>query len=186
MNIWFDAEADSHGSPQAGELFFLAVGQIRKPHGVHGEVQMTVLTDFPERLTPGRIVYLGERHLPVTINSRREHRDVLLLTFKEYPDRSSVEVLRNQTLFIPVDEAPELPEGEYFHHQILGLRAVTEAGQQLGEVVDILETGANDVCVVLDAQEREILLPIIDDVIIDVDLETGSLVIRLLPGLLPE
>lgn len=178
--------AAPHGSPPGGELFFLAVGLIRKPHGVRGEVQMTVLTDFPERLTTGRTVYLGERHLQVTIKTRRTHQDMLLLTFEEFPDRSSVETLRNQTIFVPVDEAPELPDGEYFHHEILGLQVITEAGELLGEVVDILETGANDVCVVLNAQEREILLPIIDDVILNINLSEGRLLVRLLPGLLPE
>jgi 16S rRNA processing protein RimM len=172
------------GSPLPGEPFFLAVGQLRRPHGVRGEMNMVIYTEFPERLQPGTQLFIGERHQPVVVSRRRWHRSVLLIAFEEYPDRTSVEVLRNQTVFIQADHLPELPEGEYYQHELLDLQVVTDAGEMLGGVVEILETGANDVLVVEADGEEEILLPLTDEVVQEIDLDKGLIKVHLIPGLL--
>jgi 16S rRNA processing protein RimM len=181
-----NSKQQSHqGSPERGEPFFLAVGQLRRPHGLRGEILMVIYTDFPERIELGMVVYLGERHKPSRILNRRMHNNGILLTFEGYPDRTAVEILRNLTVYIPVDSIPELPEGEYYHHELLGMITQLDTGEILGAVVDILETGANDVLVIKDQAEQEILLPLIDDVVKEINLETGVILVTLLPGLLP-
>ncbi len=171
------------GSPNPGEPVFLAVGLLRRPHGVHGEMVMDFLTDFPERLQAGRIVYSGDEHRVLHVGSRRTYENACLISFKEFDSREQVEALRNAVVYVRSDEIPQLPAGEYYHHQMLGLSVKTEDGSYLGKVVDILETGVNDVYVVRPEHGPEILLPVIDEVVLGVDLAAGELQVRLLPGL---
>jgi 16S rRNA processing protein RimM len=100
-------------------------------------------------------------------------------------DRESAGLLRNSLVYVRADEIPALPEGEYYHHQILGLRVVSDQGQMLGTVVEILETGANDVVVIRPEVGREILVPLVNDFILRIDLQAGVLHVRLVEGLLP-
>lgn len=171
-----DMQRDATGSLPTGEPVFLAVGLIRRPHGVKGEVVMDVLTDFPERLVVGRRVYLGEAHRPTRIRSVRPADRAVLIAFEGFEDRDQVLELRNTYLYVRSDELPPLPEGEYYHHQLLGLQVVDAQGQGLGILVEILETGANDVYVVRSESGEEILLPAIEGVILEVDLEGRRLV----------
>jgi 16S rRNA processing protein RimM len=174
---------ETTGSPQ-GEPVFLAVGWIGRPHGVRGEVTLYLTTDFPERLQPEVQIFLGETHIPMQIRARREHQGHLLLKFDGYDTPEAVGELRNQTVFVRADDRPPLPEGEYYHHQIIGLQAIDEQGQILGKVTEILSTGSNDVYVVQPDTGAEILLPATEEVILDYDLEQGHIRVHLLPGLL--
>jgi len=172
------------GSPDAGEPVFLVVGKLRRPHGVSGELWMDVLTDFPERLKPGLTVYAGENHKALRIRRCRSHGSSLLVSFEEFSDPETAGALRNELLYVRSEDIPHLPEGEYYHHQILGLRVVGENGEGLGTVVDILETGANDVCVVRQESGAEILLPIVASTILEIDLVKGFMRVHLLEGLI--
>ena len=172
------------GSPQ-GEPLFLAVGKLRRPHGIRGEMLMEVLTDFPERFRAGAVVYVGPRRVPLTIRSVRPHRDMLIIAFEGYGERNQVEALRNLLVTVPADEAPPLAEDEVYYHQLLGLRVVTDEGVTLGRLVEILETGANDVYIVEpEGGGGQILLPAIDEVVLHIDLERGEMTVHLLEGLL--
>ena len=111
---------------------------------------------------------------------------VLLLSLAGYQTPEEVGVLRNQYVYVRSDLIPPLPEGEYYQHQLLGLRVVSEDGQPLGELSQILSTGANDVYIVLPESGKEILVPAIDSVILSVDLPKGEMRIHVLPGLLPD
>lgn len=176
--------ASNAGSPP-GEPLYLAVGKLRRPHGIYGEMVMEVLTDFPERFRPGAVVYVGPRRVPLTIRSVRPYREMLLVSFEEYPNRDQVEALRNLLVTVPAEEAPPLDEGEVYLHQLLGLRVVTDEGVLLGRLVEILETGANDVYIVEPEEGgAEILLPAIDEVVLHIDLERGEMTVHLLDGLL--
>src|SRR5512140_1777546 len=172
------------GSPAAGEPAFLEVGKVRRPHGVGGDVLVEVLTDFPERLQPQVEVYLGENHLPLTIRRRREHNDGLLLAFENYTTPEQVGKFRNQIVYTSRKKAPKLAKGEYYLYQLIGLTVETDAGQVLGQVSDVIETGANDVYEVTNATGEEILLPAIADVILDIDIDKKLMRVHLLPGLL--
>jgi 16S rRNA processing protein RimM len=174
------------GSPQPGEPVFLVVGRLRRPHGLRGEMVFEVYTDFPERLEPGVTVYLGESHQPARIRTRRASNKALLLGFDHYKDSETVGELRNQLVYVRADDRPPLPAGEYYHHEVLGLRVVSDEGQELGKVTHILDTGANDVYVVRSDNGREVLLPALVSVVLDIDLQAGRILVHLLPGLLPE
>lgn len=172
------------GSLKSGEPVFLAVGKIRRPHGVRGDVVVELYTDFPERLQPKKILFVGEKHERLVIRSRRPHNEGLLLAFETYDTPEAVGRFRNQMLYVSAADSPALPEGEYYFHELLGLNVFDEDGRLLGELTEILETGANDVYVVTASSGTEILLPAIPDVILSVDLDAHTMTVHLLPGLL--
>ncbi len=174
------------GSPSPGEPAFLVVGKLRRPHGVHGEMVMDVYTDFPERLEEGVSVYIGEAYQLALIKSLRRHGDALLLAFNGYNSPEEVGVFRNQLVYVRSDDRPALPEGDYYHHQIVGLRVVDKSGVTIGTIMEILETGANDILVVEKEDRSELLVPVIDSVVLKIDLPAGEVCVDLLPGLLPE
>ena len=174
------------GSLQNGEPVFLAVGKLRRPHGLHGEMIMDVLTDFPERLQLGMTLYVGPDHQPLQLCSRRWHMAALLVTFEGLNTPEQAGKYRNQLAYVTTADRPPLPEGEYYHHQVIGLKVIDEQGGMLGTITEILETGANDVYVVRADIGPEILIPAVDEFVRAVDLERGELRVRLAPGLLPE
>ena len=173
-----DQQGKNTGSPQASEPVFLLVGQLRSAHGVHGEITMEVLTDFPERLRPNRTVYAGDLHKPLRIERTRWKDKLMIVSFQGITDRDAVLAYRNQLLYIRTEEIPELPDGDYYYHQLIGLKVVDEAGQSVGILTEILETGANDVFVVKPETGPEVLLPAIEAVILTVNLEKQEITVK--------
>jgi 16S rRNA processing protein RimM len=169
---------ESTGSSQPGEPVFLVVGKLRRPHGVNGEIIMDVETDFPERLRRGKTVYVGEEHLPLKIQTIRPQNQARLLSFAEYTDCDQVGVLRNCLVYVKAADLPKLPEGEFYYHELIGLRVVDEQDQELGVLTEILETGANDVYVVTSPDGTELLFPAIEEVFLGVDLVKGEIRVR--------
>jgi 16S rRNA processing protein RimM len=169
----------SSGSPNSGEPMFLVIGRLRRPHGVMGEISMEVLTDFPERIGKGSTLLVGDSHREMAIEGIRPHGDGLLIKFFGMNDRDSVGVLRNEMVYKQADNLPELPEGEFYHHQLVGLKVISEDGSSLGELREILETGANDVYRVVAEDGKELLLPAIESVILEVKLDEGCMTVRL-------
>jgi 16S rRNA processing protein RimM len=176
------AEKTKKGSP-AGEPLYLSVAFLRRPHGVHGEIIMDLHTDFPERMKKGRKIFVGDEHKPMTFESVRPHAKGLLVKLKGVDTLDEAGLYRNQWVFISEKDAPALPEGQFYKHELLGLNVIDEKDDQLGKVVDIIETGANDVYVVRDDSGREILLPAISSVILDLQPASGFVRVHLLDGL---
>lgn len=166
------------GSPSEGEPVFLVIGRLRRSHGIQGEMLMDVLTDFPERLRTGRRIYVGESHEPIKIASIRGHGQEMIIRLAGVDSPEATSRFRNQFLFVKASELPQLPEGQYYHHQLLGLTVVDEAGQSLGTLTEILETGANDVYVVKSSEGKEQLLPAVEAFILGVDLERKEIRVR--------
>ncbi len=171
------------GSLKSGEPAFLAAGKVRRPHGVRGEVVVELYTDFPERLRPHTKVYLGEKHLPLTLRSARAHNKGMLLGFEEIDTPEAAGLYRNQVLYIVAEALPALAAGEHYFHQLIGLNVADEDGNLLGVLTEIIETGANDVYVVTGADGKELLLPAISPVVLNVDLPAKTMKVHLLPGL---
>jgi len=142
-----------------------------------------VLTDFPERLKPGTYIYVGEKKQAIKITRRRPHSEGMILGFEGISTAEQTEKYRAQTVYVKGDDRPPLPEGEYYHPQIIGMNVVDESGAALGVITEIIETGANDVYVVKNADEREILLPALKQVLLDINLDTKTMRVHLLPGL---
>lgn len=163
---------------------FLAVGQIIKPHGVRGEVAVEILTDFPGRFALLERVYIdADSPRSVALESVRFHKGRALLKLGGYDDRTAVERLRGEMVLVPIDEAMPLEPDQYYQEDLIGLEVWTTDEEYLGDVVDILETGANDVFVV-HGDRGEVLLPAIEDVVQWIDLEENRMVIKLMEGLI--
>jgi 16S rRNA processing protein RimM len=163
---------------------YLAVARIRRPWGVRGFVKIDVWTDFPERFRrPGRF-FVGEDYRPIWLEHGRIFKGQWLLKFAGYDTPESSGELRNQILYISVEDAVPLGEDEYYIHEIIGLEVWTDTGERLGRVTEVIETGANDVYVV-DWQGKPLLLPAISQVILSIDRQARRMVVHLMEGLVP-
>ncbi len=164
-----------------GKHAFLAVAKIHKPHGLNGEVTVGLLTDFPERLIKGKQVYIGENHIPFQIDIIRKMGKKYLITFVDHYSRDSVASFRNQIVYIQFEDLPELPDNEYYHHDLIGMRVLSIEDEEIGVLIEIICTGANDVYVIkphnLDA--KEILIPAIKSVVKKVDTENKKMTVKL-------
>ena len=179
------AENNEQGSPK-GESIYLAIGFIRRPHGVKGEVIMDLHTDFPERIKPGRKVYIGDRHESATLGSVREHGNGILVRIRGYDTPETAGRFRNQWVYVKTTEVPPLPEGQHYKYELIDMQVIDDAGNPLGTLTDILETGANDVYIVKNEAGKEILLPAIPSVILETDMEARVMKVHLLDGLIEE
>jgi 16S rRNA processing protein RimM len=126
----------------------LTVGRIGGPHGLGGEMRMALLTDVPDHLLELDHVYLGNSDEPVSLESVRFHGDLALVSFNGVNTPEDARKLGGLVVKIDGSDAKPLEEGEYFIYQLIGLRAITPEGDDIGVVVDLMETGANDVLVV--------------------------------------
>ena len=170
------------GSPD-GEPVYLTVGFIRRPHGLQGEMVMDLHTDFPERMKNGRKLLVGDEHRSLTLSSVRPHQAGLLVRFKGIETPEQAGQFRNQWVYIKASDAPELPDGRIYQHELFGFQVVDENDQLLGELVEILETGANDVYIVRNESGRDLLLPAIPPVILGVDTSRRVMRVHVLEGL---
>jgi 16S rRNA processing protein RimM len=170
------------GSPD-GEPVYLVVGFLRRAHGVHGEMIMDLHTDFPERLRSGRKLFVGEERTPMTLSGARPHAKGMLVKLKGVETPEDAVPLRNQWVYVRTTDVPSLPEGKLYQHELFGFQVVDENGDSLGELVEIIETGANDVYVVRNESGKEILLPAIPSVILDLDSDRRLMRVHLLEGL---
>ena len=170
------------GSPD-GEPVYLVVGFLRRAHGVHGEMLMDLHTDFPERLRSGRKLFVGEEHKPMILASARSHAKGMLVRLKGIETPEDAVRVRNQWVYVKTSEVPALPDGQIYQHELFGFKVVDENENPLGELVEIIETGANDVYVVRDESGKEILLPAIPSVILALDPARRFMRVHLLEGL---
>jgi 16S rRNA processing protein RimM len=162
---------------------YLVVGRIVRPHGVRGGMKVIAESDLVHKLKASGKVFLGPDKVPETVQSLNLHRKEYLLYLEGCTDRETAEEWRDAGIYILYSELDPLPTGEFFHWQIVGLNVITTADEELGRVENIIVTGANDVYVVCDPSGKEILLPAIESVIQEVDLDNQIIVVRLIPGL---
>jgi 16S rRNA processing protein RimM len=164
---------------------YMAIGRVVRVHGIRGEVKVELMTDYPEeRYKPGMTVYLGSETeaRPVKIEAARPHQGAMLVKFASVPDRNAAELLRDQLVLIPEDQAMPLTEDENYAHDMIGLQVETTEGEALGRLTEILYTGANDVYVVR-GSGGELLIPALKDVVVKVDVAAGRMVVALPEGL---
>lgn len=164
---------------------YLAAGRVLRPHGVRGEVIIEGEARLIGALGPGDTLFLGEARTARRVVTLRPHKKRYIVQFEGYQDRDAADGLRGQSVYLSLEDLGPLPEGEYYTWQIIGLQVFEPNGAPLGVVESILETGANDVYLVRDEEGEELLLPAIEGVILEVDLESGRLVVRIPPGLIP-
>ena len=166
--------------PERGEPpDYLIVGRVSGAHGLRGEFRMAVITNHPDHLRTLKQIYLGDERTPWTV--RRIHPlpggKEAIVRLNGLGDPEAAAALRGQQVQIARADAPVLPEGEYFHYQLLGLDVYDEGGKLLGRLSEIIETGANDVYLIR-GPVGELLLPAIEGVILTVDPDGGRMVVR--------
>jgi 16S rRNA processing protein RimM len=165
----------------------VAIGQIGRPHGVRGEVRVTPLTDHPERFERLRECLLWDeardRRLPCRIRAVRAQGDALIVALAGYDSPEAVRALTGWLLAVPESEVLPAPEGHFYPWQLVGCRVLTEDGREIGSVLRIEGSGAQDLWVVGTAG-REHLVPAVADIVREVDLDGRRIVIRPPEGLL--
>lgn len=154
----------------------VVIGKAGAPHGLSGELRIFPLTDFPERFRTMKEVFVGEERLAIT--SVRYQNEKILLRFAGYGSREAAAALTGKLLTVDRAEAVPLKEGEYYIFDIIGLAVEDESGASLGEVVDVLQTGSNDVYVVRRPGEtREALIPALKSVVRRISLDEGKMIV---------
>jgi len=165
----------------------LVVGRIGRPHGIRGDVTVEVRTDDPdERFAPGSVLLTEPATAgPLTVAAARAHSGRLLVSFEGCRDRSAAELLRGVVLVVdvPEDERPADPE-EFYDHHLIGLAVVTVEGEQVGAVTEVLHLPAQDVLAVRRDDGRDVLVPFVTEIVPEVDLDEGRVVIDPPPGLI--
>ncbi|ACA39129.1 Probable 16S rRNA-processing protein [Lysinibacillus sphaericus C3-41] len=166
------------------------VGRIVNTHGIRGEVRILSTTDFEkERFAVGNKLAAfkkdDKKPTGVTIQSVRRHKNFILLTFEGMNNINLVEPFKEGLLKVTKDQMTDdlLEENEFFFHEIIGCTVVSEEGETIGVVNDILQTGANDVWVVK-GSKKEHYIPYIEDIVKDIDVDEKKIVIHVMEGLL--
>lgn len=164
----------------------LRVGVVASTHGIRGEVKVFPTTDDPRRFNELKEVILdtGKEQIPLEIEQVKYFKNMVILKFKGYDNINDMEKYKSKDLLIPRDKAVELEPDEYFITDLIGLKVLTEDGELLGTLKDVLETKANDVYVVEMKNGKELMVPAIADCILEVDLEQSVMKVHLLEGLM--
>ena len=166
---------------KSSEPEFITIGQILAPWGIKGKLKVKVVTDFPQRFAPSSTVYINQR--PMTIDSAEEYKGDVIIKLKAIDSIDVARKLQGQLIEIHHNQAYPLPEGQYYHFQLIGLEVWTAQGVLLGNITEILTAESNDNYVVK-GEKGEILIPAIEDVVKSIDLNEGRMVIEAIQGLL--
>ena len=164
----------------------LRIGVVTKPHGLKGEVKVYPTTSDPERFKKCNEVYLVTKKevLTLHVTGVKYFKKQVILKFKEFDRIEDVEVFHQCDLMVTREDAIELEEGEYFLYDVPGCKVFDEDDNEIGEVTDVLETGANAVFVIKTYDGKEVLFPVIDECILDVDISEKRVRAHIMPGLM--
>lgn len=166
----------------------LKVGKIVNTHSLKGEVKVISSTDFEEeRFKKGSklLITRGNQLIrEVIVESYRNHKNFLLVKFEGIDSVEEAEKLKNLQIKIDSDEVGELEENEFYFHEIIGCQVFDENDRNLGEIIDILTPGANDVWVIKGEEGKEILIPYIEDVVKQIDITNKKVNIEVMEGLI--
>ncbi len=159
---------------------FITIGEILGAWGLKGGIRVKTLTDFPERFDPNEKVFIDGRPFDIQSSAWQKNNVRIKLSGIDTPEDAAK--LRRKMLEIPASELRDLPDGQYYRFDIIGLEVSTTGGQVLGKIINILDCG-NDVYVVK-GESKEILIPAIKDVVKSIDLKNKKMVIEPIEGLL--
>lgn len=164
----------------------LQVGIITQTHGIRGEVKVFPTTDDASRFKKLKEVILdnGKERMTMTIEGVKFFKQYAILKFKGYDSINDIEKYKQAKLLVARENAVKLKKGEYFVADLIGLKVVTDTGETLGALKNVLQTGANDVYVVSMADGKEALLPAIKECVLDIDMESAVITVHIMDGLL--
>ena len=165
---------------------YLRVGVISSTHGIRGEVKVFPTTDDVNRFKQLKDVILdtGKEYMNLEVQNVKFFKNMAIVKFKGIDDINDIEKYKGKDLLVTRENAVPLEEGEYYIFDVLGSKVITEEGTEIGELKEILATGANDVYVVKTAQGKEILIPSIPQCILDVNIEDKVVTVHLLDGMM--
>ena len=166
---------------------FIPVGGVAKPHGIRGEFCIKSYADSPSLFGAVKTLYLRDGDTPprpATVRSWREHKGMVLLTIDGVTDRDQAEALRGLEVLVREQDLPDLDEGEHYFYQMIGCRVVLTDGTEVGELTGFYQTGGQDTWVIVNSDKAEILLPAVPEFVLDIDLDTETIVIEPPEGLL--
>ena len=164
---------------------YLEVGKIVNTHGLRGEVKVVPWTDYPDDFEDIEYVYAekcGARER-LDIKNIKYQKNNLIVKFAQINSIDEAETYKNLVLTADRDVLGKLPEGVYYIADLIGLEVVKETGEKVGEISDVINTGANDIYVVKREGKRDMLIPVIDEVVKKVDLENKKVTVELMEGL---
>ena len=163
----------------------LKVGVITTTHGIRGEVKVYPTTDA-DRFLDLEYVLLdtGREKRKLEIENVKYFKNLVILKFRGIDNINDIEMYKKRELWIPREEGQELGEDEYYIADLLGMNVVLEDGTEFGTLKDVMETGANDVYIINSKEHGEVLLPAIKECILNVDLESNTMTIHLMKGLI--
>ena len=160
----------------------VVVGRVIRSHGLDGSLRIQLLSDNPARFQAGgALTVTGRTHTVASCHHLPGGH--ALLRLEGLNDPYAARRLSGEWLIAPTESEPQLPEGEYYHYQLVGLTVITDQGENLGTIQEVLETGSNDVYVVKSESGGEILLPAISQVVRRIDLASGKMLVHLIGGL---
>ncbi len=165
------------------------VGKLVNTHGIKGEARIVSKTDFAEeRYKPGNKLYLfmpaNNTPIELTVKTHRTHKSFDLVSFEGYENINDIEKMKGGILKIQESQLVELEEDEFYYHEIIGCTVYNLAGDEIGKVREILTPGANDVWVIKGRDNKDILIPYIEDVVKKVDIIEKTIIIDPIEGLL--
>ncbi len=163
----------------------LQVGIITQTHGIRGEVKVFPTTDNVNRFKRLKdvIVDTGKEKINLEVEGSKFFKNMVILKFKGIDNINDVEKYKQKPLLVTRENAVRLRKGEYFIADLIGLKVILEDGSEFGEMKDVLETGANDVYIVMH-EGKEVLLPAIKQCILDINIEEGFMKVHIMEGLL--
>ncbi|MEE1224691.1 MAG: ribosome maturation factor RimM [Clostridia bacterium] len=163
---------------------YLEAGKIVNTHGLRGEVKIVPWTDSPETFEDIEYVYIKNKtgEMRLDISGLKYQKNNIIVKFKQIDSIEEAEKFKNKTVYVEREMLGELPEGVYYIADLIGLTAVTPEGEEVGTLVDVFNTGSNDIYDIKREGKKNLLLPHIDDVI-TVELENERIVIRIPEGL---
>ena len=164
----------------------LQVGVITSTHGVRGEVKVFPTTDDVKRFKRLKEVILdtGKEQMTLELEGVKFFKQFAILKFKGFDNINDIEKYKGKSLFVTRENAVKLKKDEYFIADLIGLKVLDEEEKKIGELKDVIETGANDVYVITMTDGRELLLPAIKQCVLSVDIEGGTIKVHILEGLL--
>lgn len=163
----------------------LQVGVITTTHGIRGEVKVFPTTDDPKRFLDLKNVILddGKTTLDLEIQNVKFFKNLVILKFKGIDNINDIEKYKKAGLYVTREDAVELEEDEYFIADLIGMDVISDEGEQLGTISDVLQTGANDVYVISSKGQKDLLLPAIHECVLNVNVEERTMKVHLMPGL---
>lgn len=164
----------------------LQVGVITQTHGIRGEVKVFPTTDDAARFKELKHVVLdtGKETIPLEIENVKFFKQFVILKFKGYDNINDIERYKRCPLLVTREDAVMLEEDEYFIADMIGMKVITDEGEEFGILKDVMETGANDVYVIEHPTAGEVLVPAIKECILDVDIPEGLMKIHVMDGLI--